>query len=50
MIEALDRVESLGESPILTTANEKRKQVKDLVRDSCLDFKMGKDNIIIGKT
>lgn len=46
----MDKVEIIGESPLLTTANEKRKQAKDLAKDSCLDFKMGKDNIITGKT
>ena len=40
----------VGESPLLTTANEKRKQQKELQRDSCLTFKMGKDNPITGKT
>jgi hypothetical protein len=33
----------------LTTGNEKRKQEKDLKRDSCVSFKMGKDNVITGK-
>ena len=49
MEEERDKVE-IGESPILTTANEQRKQDKDLKRDSCLSFKMGKDNLLTGKT
>ncbi len=48
--ESLDKVESIEESPIITTANEKRRLFKELAKDSCLDFKMAKDNIIIGKT
>ena len=41
---------STEESPILTSGNEMRKKAKELERDSCVDFKMGKDNIITGKT
>lgn len=39
-----------GESPILTTANQHRKIVKNIQRDSCLNFKMAKDTILTGKT
>lgn len=38
------------ESPLLTSANPKRKLEKNLKKDSCLDFKMGKENAITGKT
>lgn len=48
MEESLRKV-NLGQSPILTTANEERKKEKSLHRDSCLNFKMGKDNVITGK-
>lgn len=46
----MDKVEFVGESPILTTGNELRRQVKNLKRDSCIDFKMSKDPLITGKT
>lgn len=38
------------ESPLLTSSNPKRKLEKNLKKDSCIDFKMGKDNAITGKT
>ena len=47
--ESMDRVE-IGESPLMTTSNEARKKDKGLQRDSCLSFKMAKDNVITGKT
>ena len=34
----------------MMTGNNERKQAKDLKRDSCLNFVMGKDNILTGKT
>jgi len=40
----------VGESPLLTTRNEERKKSKVLQRDSCLSFKMAKDNVMTGKT
>ena len=40
----------MGDSPLLTTSNEARKQEKNLKRDSCLSFKMAKDNVFTGKT
>ena len=44
--------ENVGEcdSPLLTSANQKRKLDKSLKKDSCLDFKMGKENVMTGKT
>jgi hypothetical protein len=36
------------DSPLLTTANKERKKNRDLSKDSCIDFKMGKENIITG--
>ena len=44
--------ENYGEcdSPLLTSANQKRKQDKNLKKDSCLEFKMGKENVMTGKT
>jgi hypothetical protein len=36
------------DSPLLTSANPKRTEVKNLKKDSCVEFKMGKDNIITG--
>ena len=44
--------ENIGEcdSPLLTSANQKRKLDKSLKKDSCLDFKMGKENVMTGKT
>lgn len=46
----MDKVELVGESPILTTGNQMRRQVKNLKKDSCIDFKMSKDPLINGKT
>ena len=37
------------DSPLLTSANPARKQDKTLKKDSCLDFKMGKENVFTGK-
>ena len=37
------------ESPLLTSANPARKQDKMLKKDSCVDFKMGKENVFTGK-
>jgi hypothetical protein len=44
--------ENYGEcdSPLLTSANPKRKQDKNIKKDSCVEFKMGKENAITGKT
>lgn len=50
LLELKDKCMVVGESPILTSANDQRKQAKNIHRDSCLEFKMGKDNIITGKT
>ena len=41
-----DRVDS----PLLTTANKERKLNKKIKKDSCLSFKMGKENILTGKS
>ena len=38
------------DSPLLTTKNSKRKQDKSVKKDSCLEFKMGKENLLTGKT
>ena len=38
------------DSPLLTSANPKRKENKSLKKDSCVDFKMGKENMMTGKT
>ena len=38
------------DSPLLTSANPKRKLNKSLKKDSCVDFKMAKDNMMTGKT
>ncbi len=38
------------DSPLLTTSNTKRKADKSVKKDSCIDFKMGKQNIMNGKT
>ena len=38
------------DSPLLTTANNKRKMDKNMKKDSCIDFKMGKENMMTGKT
>ena len=37
------------DSPLLTSANPARKQDKMLKKDSCVDFKMGKENVFTGK-
>ena len=37
------------ESPLLTTSNPARKQDKMLKKDSCVEFKMGKENVFTGK-
>ena len=37
------------DSPLLTTSNPLRKQDKMLKKDSCVDFKMGKENVLTGK-
>jgi hypothetical protein len=47
--ESKDTV-AVGDSPLLTTSNEARKKEKNLKRDSCLSFKMAKDNVFTGKT
>jgi calcium-dependent protein kinase len=49
LAEEMDKVE-IGQSPLMTSGNAERKQAKDLKRDSCLNFVMGKDNILTGKT
>lgn len=36
-------------SPLLTSANPARKKDKMIKKDSCLDFKMGKENLLTGK-
>lgn len=38
------------DSPLLTSSNPKRKLDKNLKKDSCVDFKMGKENVLTGKT
>lgn len=38
------------DSPLLTTANPKRKLDKNMKKDSCVEFHMGKENIVTGKT
>jgi hypothetical protein len=40
----------IGFSPILTPGNEMPKKAKEINKDSYIDFKMGRDNIITGKT
>ena len=37
------------DSPLLTTGNKERKLHKKIKKDSCVDFKMGKENILTGK-
>lgn len=39
-----------SESPILTTANQKRKEHKDIKKDSCIGLKIGKESVFTGKT
>lgn len=38
------------DSPLLTSANPRRRQNKSLKKDSCVDFKMSKENPMTGKT
>lgn len=38
------------DSPLLTSANPKRRLDKTLKKDSCVDFHMAKENIVTGKT
>lgn len=57
MEEELDTVGELSkktsfgpcESPIVTTANPARKEDKLIKKDSCVEFKMGKENVFTGK-
>lgn len=37
------------ESPLLTSANPARKQEKLTKKDSCVELKMGKENVFTGK-
>lgn len=37
------------DSPLLTSGNPARKQDKTIKKDSCVDFKMGKENVFTGK-
>lgn len=37
------------DSPLLTSSNSSRKQDKMIKKDSCVDFKMGKENVFTGK-
>jgi hypothetical protein len=37
------------ESPLLTSGNPLRKQEKMVKKDSCVEFKMGKENVFTGK-
>ena len=41
---------STSGSPVLLPGSEMKKKSRELERDSCLEFKEGKDNIITGKT
>ena len=38
------------DSPLLTSSNPARKEDKLLKKDSCVAFKMGKENVLTGKT
>ena len=38
------------DSPLLTSANPKRKLNKSLKKDSCVEFKIAKENMMTGKT
>lgn len=38
------------DSPLLTSANPKRRLDKSLKKDSCVEFHMGKENLVTGKT
>jgi serine/threonine protein kinase len=37
------------ESPLLTSGNPQRRMDKSIKKDSCVDFKMGKENVFTGK-
>lgn len=37
------------DSPLLTSSNPARKNEKLTKKDSCVDFKMGKENVFTGK-
>ena len=37
------------DSPLLTSSNPARKLDKMIKKDSCVDFKMGKENVFTGK-
>lgn len=37
------------DSPLLTTSNPARRLDKTLKKDSCVDFRMGKENVFTGK-
>lgn len=43
------KVGSTCDSPILTTSNPTRRQEKMTKKDSCVEFKMGKENVFTGK-
>lgn len=45
-----ENVKEIGYSPILTPGQEMPKKAKEISKDSFIDFKMGRDNIITGKT
>lgn len=55
--EELDTVPALyggksaigSDSPLLTSSNPARRNDKGIKKDSCLDFKMGKENVFTGK-
>ncbi len=38
-----------GESPLLQSSNPVRRLEKGIKKDSCLDFKMGGENLFTGK-
>ena len=38
------------DSPLLTSGNRNRKLNKKIKKDSCIEFKMGKENIMTGKS
>lgn len=38
------------DSPLLTSSNPARREDKMLKKDSCVAFKMGKENVMTGKT
>ena len=40
---------STVDSPLLTSGNQARRQDKALKKDSCVDFKMGRENVFTGK-